>query len=75
MEVLTIEDIPQYPLSVTFADGETIVVQNEMDAICNLEWLDTEDSEDPVTVVDRLGRPVRLRMKFLEIQELALKPV
>lgn len=73
MGVLTIEDHPQYPLRVTFSDGETVVVEDEVDAVRNLEWLDTEDPEDPVTVVDRLGRPVRLRMEFLEIKEFALK--
>lgn len=70
---LTIEDHPQYPLRVTFSDGETVVVEDEVDAVRNLEWLDTEDPEDPVTVVDRLGRLVRLRMEFLEIKEFALK--
>jgi hypothetical protein len=70
---LMIEDHPQYPLRVTFSDGETVVVEDEVDAVRNLEWLDTEDPEDPVTVIDRLGRPVRLRMEFLEIKELSLK--
>jgi hypothetical protein len=70
---ITTEDHPQYPFRVTFSDGETVVVENEVDAVRNLEWLDTEDPDDPVTVVDGLGRPVRLRMEYLKIKELSLK--
>lgn len=66
-------DRPEYPLRVTYSDGESVVVEDEMDAVCNLEWLDTEDPVDPVTVVDRFGRPVVLKMEFLEIKELSLK--
>jgi hypothetical protein len=34
----------------------------------------TEDPPQyPVTVVDGLGRPVRLRMEYLKIKELSLK--
>lgn len=63
---------PEFPLRISFADGSTEVFDNEEDVRLNLEWLDTDDQDDPVTVVDRLGRRVRLKIKFLEIQEFAV---
>jgi len=58
---------PQYPLTVRFNDGEVETIADDRDACCNLEWLDTDDAEDPVVVSDALGRRVRMRMAFCEI--------
>lgn len=65
---------PLFPLTVIFADGERQSVDSVTDAECNLEWLDTEDKEEPITVLDRLGRPVHLQIEALRIIRLELKP-
>lgn len=64
---------PLFPLTVKFSDGETVVVEDRLDAECNLEWLDSDDPEDPVEVLDALGRPVRLQIEGLKIQNLELR--
>lgn len=63
---------PQFPLKVKYSDGSVVRVENEIEAARNLEWLDTENTEDPVEVIDRLGRQVTLVIEFLEIKELRL---
>ena len=63
---------PVFPLTVRFSDGETVVVEDQLDAECNLEWLDSDDPEDPVEVLDALGRTVRLQIEGLKIQTLEL---
>jgi len=65
-------DRPQFPLNVEFSDGESVIVEDSLDAECNLEWLDTDDLQDPVKVRDALGRPVRLRIVALKVQTLEL---
>lgn len=64
---------PLFPLTVTFADGEKQSVDSITDAEHNMEWLDTEDDDEPITVLDRLGRPVRLKIEALNIVRLELK--
>ena len=64
---------PLFPLSVIFADGERQSVDSVTDAERNLEWLDTEDDDEPITVLDRLGRPVHLKIEALEIVRMELK--
>lgn len=64
---------PVFPLTVIFAGGERLSVDSVNDAECNLEWLDTEDNGEPVTVVDRLGRPVHLKIEALRIVRCELK--
>ena len=59
---------PRYPLTVIFADGEIETVDDEEEARCNLEWLDTDDVEEPVVVTDELGRRVRLKIANLQIE-------
>jgi hypothetical protein len=66
------KDRPRFPLTVEFSDGETLVVEDNLDAERNLEWLDTDDPQDPVQVQDALGRPVRLRIEGLRIKALEL---
>lgn len=63
---------PVFPLAVRFSDGETAVLEDRLDTECNLEWLDSNDPEDPVEVLDAQGRSVHLRIDGLEIQTLEL---
>ena len=72
LEVAVTIKQPRFPLTVKFSDGETVIVEDRLDAECNLEWLDTDDPEDPVEVQDALGRPVRLQIEGLKIQVLEL---
>lgn len=74
MEVVVMQERPVFPLTVRFPDGETVVVEDRLDAECNLEWLDSDDPDDPVEVLDAQGRSVRLRIEGLEIQTLELIP-
>ena len=60
-------DAPKFPLTVRFSDGEVEVVATEKEACCQLEWLDSDDLGDPVTVTDCEGRSVRLKIVALEI--------
>ncbi len=67
------EKEPVFPLTVVFADGKTETVESVNDAECNLEWLDTEDEDEPVTVLDRLDRPVHLKIEALRMLRCELK--
>lgn len=62
-----VEERPVFPLTVFFADGEQATVNDAEDAEYNLEWLDTDDLNEPVTVLDALGRRVRLKIEALKI--------
>lgn len=64
---------PLFPLTIIFADGERQNVDSVTEAECNLEWLDTEDDDEPITVLDRLGRPVHLKVEALKVLRLELK--
>jgi hypothetical protein len=52
LAMTTKEGEPSFPLTVIFANGEKQSVENINDAECNLEWLDTEDRDEPVIVVE-----------------------
>lgn len=60
-------DAPRFPLTIQFSDGEVEVVATEEEACCQLEWLDSDDPEDPVNVTDCEGRRVRLKIVALQI--------
>lgn len=65
---------PLFPLTVTFhEDGEVWVLSDLTDAACNLEWFDSEDAEEHVSVVDSLGRAVRLKIDSLQVVTCSLK--
>jgi hypothetical protein len=61
----------EFPLTVTFEDGEV----EQYDSIESLEQ-DLEDFDFDLdvdcSVTDKLGRPVRLKLKTLEVKELSL---
>ena len=60
-----------FPLTVTFEDGSV----EQFDSIESLEQ-DLEDFDSDLdvecSVTDKLGRPVRLKLKMLEVKELSL---
>ena len=65
---------PKFPLTVIFHEtNEKWILENEEDAACNLEWFDSEDPEERVTVTDSLGRPVRLKIEQLKVLSCELK--
>jgi len=66
-------NVPIFPLTVIFADGEKQTVESVYDAECSLEWLDTEDDGEKVTVLDRLGRLVHLKIEALKMVHCKLK--
>ena len=63
---------PKYPLTVKYYENdvlvESVIVNDEIDACTQLEWLDTDDQNDPVDVTDALGRKVRLKIFELDIK-------
>lgn len=64
---------PLFPLTIIFTDGERQSVDNVTEAECNLEWLDTEDDDEPITYWTDLAGPVHLKVEALKILRLELK--
>ncbi len=66
-------DQPRFPLTIIYSDGEECLVDSKVDLERDIEWLDTEDAEEPVEVKDALGRSVVVKMRFLQIEKLELE--
>ena len=64
---------PLYPLTIRWPTSESEVFQTESDVECNLEEFDSERVSSNAPVFDSLGRPVRLKVRALEIIECELK--
>lgn len=62
---------PEFPISVRFEDGEVEKYEDEDDLIHNLEDFDS-DVDTACDVRDARGRPVRLKLKLLDLKELSL---
>lgn len=62
---------PEFPISVRFEDGEVEEYEDADDLIHNLEDFDS-DVDTACDVRDARGRPVRLKLKLLDLQELSL---
>ena len=60
-----------FPVSVTFENGEVERYESVEDLEHNLEDFDS-DVDVECRVMDNLGRPVRLKLKLLEVKELTL---
>ena len=60
-----------FPISVTFENGEVERYESVEDLELNLEDFDS-DVDVECRIVDSLGRPVRLKLKLLEVKELSL---
>ena len=60
-----------FPVSVTFENGEVERYESVKDLEFNLEDFDS-DVDVECRVVDGLGRPVRLKLKLLEVKEMFL---
>jgi hypothetical protein len=59
---------PKYPLTVKFEnDYEKLVFNDESETACTLEFFDSEDPDEKVTVTDASGQPVRLKVEMLEV--------
>ncbi len=65
---------PEFPLKVFFQEtGEEWMLENEVDAVQNLEWFDSEDPNEAAVVTDRLGRLVLLKIEELKVIAMSLK--
>ena len=62
---------PEFPISVRFEDGEVVEYADAHDLIHNLEDFDS-DADTACEVRDARGRPVRLKLKLLDLKELSL---
>lgn len=62
---------PEFPISVRFEDGELEEYEDADDLIHNLEDFDS-DVDTVCDVRDARGRPVRLKLELLDLQELSL---
>jgi hypothetical protein len=62
---------PEFPLSVRFENGEVEEYDDPYDLIHNLEDFDS-DLDTDCDVRDARGRPVRLKLKLLDLRELSL---
>ena len=58
---------PEFPLTVSFADGSTLELKTVDDIATELEWFDSEDCPEEATVRDRLGRRVLLLVEALKV--------
>lgn len=62
---------PEFPISVRFENGEVEEYEDVEALIHNLEDFDS-DLDTACDVRDARGRPVRLKLKLLDLQELLL---
>lgn len=62
---------PEFPISVRFENGEVEEYDDADDLIHNLEDFDSDLNTD-CDVRDARGRPVRLKLKLLDLKELSL---
>ena len=62
---------PEFPISVRFENDEVEEYEDAHDLIHNLEDFDTDINTD-CDVRDARGRPVRLKLKLLDLKELSL---
>ena len=64
---------PQYPLTVHWVDEEPEILESEEEVAQNLEWFNTEGSDEPIRVTDALGRSVVLYVEKLEVKTCQLR--
>ena len=62
---------PAFPISVRFENGEVEEYENVDELIHNLEDFDS-DLDTACDARDAYGRPVRLKLKLLDLKELSL---
>jgi len=72
---MSLNNEPCFPLVVFFKeDNETIYFDNIDDVLCNLENMDSADSEYEVNITDKYGRKVHLVVADLELISCKLLP-
>lgn len=62
---------PEFPIYVRFENGEIESYDDVEELIYNLEDFDSDINQD-CEARDALGRPVRLKLKLLDLKELSL---
>lgn len=61
-------DEPRFPLTVIFHENNEIwTLLDVNEAACSLEWFDSDDEDEKAEVVDKEGRPVRLKVQSLKV--------
>ncbi len=59
---------PEFPLrAFDSEDNNEELFANEEELVCTLEWFDSTDADETIQVTDSKGRPVRLKIKQLQI--------
>ena len=62
-------ELPSFPISVVFhEDGEEWILSSQSELESNLEWFDSRDSEERVSVTDSKGRKVVVVVEKLELK-------
>jgi hypothetical protein len=64
---------PAWPLTVHFDQHDVVVLHDLTDAETELEFFDSEDPEEPVPVLDALGRRVHIVVHSLQVVACSLK--
>jgi hypothetical protein len=60
-----------FPIRVYFEDGEVQEYEDVSDLEMNLEDFDSDLDKD-CKIVDKLGRPVKLKLKLLQVESICL---
>lgn len=65
---------PRYPITVClYENNETLVCDNEIELVNELEWFDSEDETENAVVVDSLGRKLVLKIAYLKVVTFTVK--
>jgi len=58
---------PEFPLKVIFDDGDEWILNTVEEVEGSLEWFDSDEPEEEATILDKLNRPVRLKVQGLRL--------
>ena len=72
--MVVVDDKPKYPITVKYLnESEKITLGNDMEVVTHLEFFDSEDPDEQISVIDVDGRNVVLKVWGLEIKEFYYK--
>ncbi|MBI1926907.1 hypothetical protein HYR99_22015 [Candidatus Poribacteria bacterium] len=68
---------PEFPLKVIFNDDDEWILNTVEEVEGSLEWFDCDEPQEEATILDKLNRPVRLKVQDLQLLvfELIFPPV
>ncbi|MEH6434091.1 hypothetical protein [Massilia sp. DD77] len=67
------KDSPRFPVTITFDDGDVWILDDVGQIGTNLEYFDSEDEDDSLTIVDAFWRPIRVLVRDLQVLIFELK--